>query len=105
LALFAGGMLPIISLSFLHMLVKFEEDDKRVVPQISTDIDIEKLSKEIGKQEAEIDKEKYNPTQEDIDKLKLELEKLVGQKIETNEEETEIVTDEIKRLNYVRRDV
>ena len=29
LALFAGGMLPLISLSFLHMLVKFEEEDKK----------------------------------------------------------------------------
>jgi hypothetical protein len=32
LALFSGGMLPIISLSFLHMLVKFEDeilDDRR----------------------------------------------------------------------------
>lgn len=29
LALFAGGMLPIISLSFLHMLVKFEEEGKK----------------------------------------------------------------------------
>jgi hypothetical protein len=28
LALFSGGMLPLISLSFLHMLVKFEEKDK-----------------------------------------------------------------------------
>lgn len=28
LALFAGGMLPLISLSFLHMLVKFEEEEK-----------------------------------------------------------------------------
>jgi hypothetical protein len=28
LALFAGGMLPLISLSFLHMLVKFEEENK-----------------------------------------------------------------------------
>jgi hypothetical protein len=28
LALFAGGMLPIISLSFLHMLVKFSEEDR-----------------------------------------------------------------------------
>jgi hypothetical protein len=28
LALFAGGMLPIISLSFLHMLVKFTEEDR-----------------------------------------------------------------------------
>jgi hypothetical protein len=105
LALFAGGMLPIISLSFLHMLVKFEEDDKKEVPQLSTDIDIEKLSKEIGRQEAEIDKEKYNPTQEDIDNLQSELEKMIGQKIETTEEDTQVVTDEIKRLNYLRRDV
>jgi hypothetical protein len=29
LALFSGGMLPIISLSFLHMLVKFEEEEKK----------------------------------------------------------------------------
>lgn len=29
LAFFAGGMLPLISLSFLHMLVKFEEEKKR----------------------------------------------------------------------------
>lgn len=29
LALFAGGMLPIISLSFLHMLVKFEEEERK----------------------------------------------------------------------------
>ncbi len=28
LALFAGGMLPMISLSFLHMLVKFTEEDR-----------------------------------------------------------------------------
>jgi hypothetical protein len=28
LAFFGGGMLPLISLSFLHMLVKFEEQDK-----------------------------------------------------------------------------
>ncbi len=29
LAFFAGGMLPVISLSFLHMLVKFTEEDKK----------------------------------------------------------------------------
>ena len=29
LAMFAGGMLPLISLSFLHMLVKFEEEEKK----------------------------------------------------------------------------
>jgi hypothetical protein len=29
LALFSGGMLPLISLSFLHMLVKFTEEDRK----------------------------------------------------------------------------
>lgn len=33
LALFAGGMLPLISLSFLHMLVKFEEENKKKIEQ------------------------------------------------------------------------
>jgi phosphoglycerol transferase MdoB-like AlkP superfamily enzyme len=31
LSLFAGGMLPLISLSFLHMLVKFEEEEKKKI--------------------------------------------------------------------------
>jgi len=50
LALFAGGMLPLISLSFLHMLVKFEEEEKKtqVIPVI----------------DAEQEKEKYTPTEE-----------------------------------------
>ena len=33
LAFFAGGMLPIISLSFLHMLVKFTQEDKKATSQ------------------------------------------------------------------------
>jgi len=33
LAFFSGGMLPIISLSFLHMLVKFTQEDKKVTSQ------------------------------------------------------------------------
>ena len=37
LALFAGGMLPIISLSFLHMLVKFTEEDR--IKEVENDID------------------------------------------------------------------
>jgi len=63
LALFAGGMLPIISLSFLHMLVKFEEEEKNVVELPQPVIDIDELSIEAGKREAEIEKEKYTPTQ------------------------------------------
>ena len=42
LALFAGGMLPLISLSFLHMLVKFEEEDKKTQVTPVMDIKVEK---------------------------------------------------------------
>jgi len=40
LAFFAGGMLPIISLSFLHMLVKFTEEDrlKEVKEEVKEDV-------------------------------------------------------------------
>ena len=53
LALFSGGMLPIISLSFLHMLVKFEEEDKESIT-LRPVIDIDELSLKAGKLEAEI---------------------------------------------------
>jgi hypothetical protein len=73
LALFAGGMLPIISLSFLHMLVKFTEEEKKkqqpIEPTVQPVIDIEKISKEAGKKEAEIEKEKYTPTEEELKKI------------------------------------
>lgn len=67
LALFAGGMLPLISLSFLHMLVKFEEEDKKI--QTEPIIDIDTLSIEAGKIEAEREKEKYTPTEEELKKI------------------------------------
>ena len=108
LALFAGGMLPIISLSFLHMLVKFEEEEKSNgdgLPQPV--INIDELSIEAGKKEAEIEKEKYTPTQEDLDKLEAELRRVQEQKFGSLVEEikSEPIGDpEIKRLSYTRRD-
>lgn len=68
LSLFSGGMLPIISLSFLHMLVKFEEEEKSKKSDIVPDVDIEKLSIEAGRMEAEYDEQKINPTDEDLKK-------------------------------------
>lgn len=45
LALFSGGMLPLISLSFLHMLVKFEEEDKKnIKSDISDGFEENKIS-------------------------------------------------------------
>ena len=70
LALFSGGMLPLISLSFLHMLVKFEEEEKKNTPEVKLpEIDIDELSIEAGKIEADLENEKWVPTEEDLKKL------------------------------------
>ena len=70
LALFSGGMLPLISLSFLHMLVKFEEDEKKNTSEVKlSEIDIDELSIEAGKMEADLENEKWVPTEEDLKKL------------------------------------
>ena len=104
LSLFAGGMLPIISLSFLHMLVKFEEEGKTDAPQ--PEIDIEALSTEAGKKEAEVEKEKYVPTQEDLQRLEEELRRVNEQKFGNLTEETSdpINEDQVRRLSYSKRD-
>jgi hypothetical protein len=89
LSLFAGGMLPIISLSFLHMLVKFEEDEKKKVPVPQPQVvDIDQLSIQAGKMEAQIDQEKYTPTKEELEKLEDELRKLNEQKFGSLQPET-----------------
>jgi hypothetical protein len=116
LSLFAGGMLPIISLSFLHMLVKFEEEEKKKgTVESPKQIDIEGLSKEAGKMEKKIEDEKYSPTKEDLLRLEEELIKLNEQKfgnlkdevvetpLEQETQEIESSSDsEIKRLSYLR---
>jgi hypothetical protein len=85
LALFSGGMLPIISLSFLHMLVKFEEEEKKNPTVLPTEISIDELSIEAGKMEAEFERDKYTPTEEELNKLEEELVKLNEQKFGTLE--------------------
>lgn len=91
LALFAGGMLPIISLSFLHMLVKFEEEEKKKIIELPKNLDIDELSIQAGKLEAEIEKEKYTPTSDELSKLEDELRKLNEQKFGALEGSTEEV--------------
>jgi len=117
LALFSGGMLPIISLSFLHMLVKFEEEDKKNGKLPSKDIDIDKLSIEAGKQEAKYVEDKYVPTEDELKRLEEELVKMNEQKFGTLEgplgtngpddsdiNEVYINNPEKKILTYTRRD-
>ena len=96
LALFSGGMLPIISLSFLHMLVKFEEEEKKKeTPKL--DIPLDELSTVIGKEEAQVEEERYKPTEEDLEELERQLQKFEQVSEEPREEK-------IKRLSYSKRD-
>jgi hypothetical protein len=88
LALFAGGMLPLISLSFLHMLVKFEEEEKKKTKEIKpseVDVDIDELSKEAGKIERMADMEKWVPSDEDLEIL---------EKMLLKEKDTDLALDE-----------
>ena len=93
LALFSGGMLPLISLSFLHMLIKFEEDDKPKITENSPEIDIDEISIAAGKIEAEQIAEKYTPTEDDLIKLKNYLDSV--QKNKFGEEQLSL-TDEFQ---------
>lgn len=116
LALFAGGMLPLISLSFLHMLVKFEEQDKnKTQPLQDKDIIVENLdeiSKKAGEIERQIDENKITPTNEDLERLQNELDKLMllkkEQEVDNFEQDTNILeevveTPQINRLVYSSR--
>lgn len=116
LALFAGGMLPIISLSFLHMLVKFEEEDKEVIVEtIKPIIKIEEPSVEDLTKEGEVDneneKEKFTLTKEQLGTL---MEVISGQykgpeevKVEESpinptEEDLKNLEAELMRINELK---
>lgn len=104
LALFSGGMLPIISLSFLHMLVKFEEEDRKLknpdTLELPENLDLEEVSKIAGKMEAEIDKEKYTPTQEELELLEQKLREINENKFKSLEvqEPVEDFVEEEKKI-------
>lgn len=98
LALFAGGMLPIISLSFLHMLVKFEEEEKNKMFS-NSELDIQELSKVVGKEEKTVEENRYKPSEEDLVELEKHLARF--QKSDSIDEEEE---KKIKRLSYLKRD-
>jgi hypothetical protein len=97
LAFFAGGMLPLISLSFLHMLVKFEEQDKKT---LQPDVDIDEISKEVAKKEFERDEnERLKASQEEIERLQKLLDEMNRKKFENLSEEQ----NNINRLSYTGR--
>jgi hypothetical protein len=68
LAFLTGGLLPVISLTFAHMLVKFTEKNKEVVDE-KTDLTEEDIQKIIETQIEEREKEKWTPSNEDLEKF------------------------------------
>lgn len=107
LALFSGGMLPLISLSFLHMLVKFEEEEKNKTKKSILTEDIDEISLKAGKIEAEIDNqikvEMLKASPDDLSKLEEVLNKMNEEKFGNlgNDIPTEENSDK-KVLNYIR---
>lgn len=108
LALFSGGMLPLISLSFLHMLVKFEEEEKTKRKK-EEHIPIEKVVTP-NDETPNDEEEKLKATPEDLEKLEEVLNKINEAKfgnliIEpiTNEENISSDTEKEKKvLSYSR---
>jgi len=90
LSLFSGGMLPIISLSFLHMLVKFEEEEKIKKTNIQTKVDIEELSTIVGLEEYKTEENKYTPTEEDLKLLEEHLSKINESKFGSLQDEKKL---------------
>lgn len=98
LAFFAGGMLPLISLSFLHMLVKFEEQDKKVTELSSTEL--EELSKEVAKKERDnIENERLKASEAEIARLQALLDEINRRKFDNLSEDS----NNINRLSYTGR--
>ena len=69
LAFLTGGLLPVISLTFAHMLVKFTEKNKEVVEDDKTDLTDGDIQEIIELQVKEKEKEKWTPSNEDLEKL------------------------------------
>jgi hypothetical protein len=104
LSFFSGGMLPLISLSFLHMLVKFEEEEKKKNKNVETKIDLDEISKIVGK----IEKDNYEkdlkgemPTEDEIKKIEEFLSKQNQKDDSTNDKINEDF-DNVKRLVYTK---
>jgi len=90
LALFSGGMLPLISLSFLHMLVKFEEERKKKESVVDNTINEDNTNQLV---------EETNPIEESkpIVEDEIELVEVVEEEV-NNEPEVELVQEEVESV-------
>ena len=108
LSIISGGLLPLISLTFIHMLVKYTNENKPnkiIEPVAVKEIDVDELSRFAGKQEPNDNELAYKPSQEDLQKLEEVLSKIqppVEKEMEVIIEpaETQNTTEGGKRLVY-----
>jgi hypothetical protein len=101
LAFLTGGLIPFISLTFAHMLIVYS--NKIQTGEVETTdlskINIEDLSREIGRRESMSQDEKINPTPEELEELKRKLSELQNRPL------SEIVKEEnsgLRRLSYTK---
>jgi hypothetical protein len=97
LALFSGGLLPIISLTFAHMLVVYSNKETPTeIPTELTEEKIDDLSRKAGIIEREINTVKSPViwTPENLEKLAEHLEKIQKEKFSEEEKTEDIVIED-----------
>jgi hypothetical protein len=118
LSMLIGGLLPMISLTFAHMLVKFSEQKKLQDDETTPEkVDIEELSTKAGLMENKLEEEAYQPTDSDLERLQRELERIQNMKFPSETQENvdnveespnldvqENIVAPINRLTYAPRD-
>ena len=100
LSFLSGGLLPIISLTFAHMLVKFsEKNEDNLKPKQDEVIDIDTLIKEKVIEDENL---KYTPTKEDLEKLENILKRYEGPEEKVNETPPVVLSDDkLKELENI----
>lgn len=108
LSFLTGGLLPIISLTFAHMLVKFSENQKNELIEKNEETEtIEKpvivdLPELIAKKQEEDENLKYTPTKEDLEKLENILKRYEGPEEKVNETPPVVLSDDkLKELENI----
>jgi hypothetical protein len=101
LAFLTGGLIPFISLTFAHMLIVYSNKIQTGEVEITdlSKVNIDDLSREIGRREAQTTDDKINPTPEELEELKRRLSELQNRPL------SEIIKEEsdgVRRLSYTK---
>lgn len=102
LALLTGGLIPFISLTFAHMLIVYSNKIQSGEVEVPSQqpIDVEKISKEAGIVEAELEMEqKINPTPEELAEMEMRLSQLEPKPLSQIVKED---VDGVRRLSYTK---